>query len=163
MAPAVAPATTSSEPHTGPNSAPAASDGIVPGTRATVRTAYAATNAALNREIRPLEPVFPTRTGARRDRHNLLQRVVKPAVKRVNEKRAERRSGPLQPITSHIFRRTYISLLFAAGAEPPYVMSQVGHEDAKTTLNIYAQVVRHRDRTGVGAAFDRLLTDSNPR
>lgn len=106
--------------------------------------------AALNRDIRPLEPVFPTRTGARRDRHNLLQRVVKPAVKRVNEKRAERRRGPLPPITNHTFRRTYISLLFAAGAEPPYVMSQVGHEDAKTTLNIYAQVVRHRDAQAWG-------------
>lgn len=41
-------------------------------------------------------------------------------------------------------------------------MSQVGHEDAKTTLNIYAQVLRHRDRTHVGEAFDRLMADALP-
>lgn len=41
-------------------------------------------------------------------------------------------------------------------------MSQVGHEDAKTTLNIYAQVLRRRDRSHVGEAFDRLMADAVP-
>jgi len=101
-------------------------------------------------------PAFPTRTGKRRTRHNLLQRVVAPTVRRINEIRADEGSPPFPRITNHTFRRTYISLLFAVGADPPYVMSQVGHEDAKTTLNIYAQVLRGRDRTHVGEAFDRL-------
>ena len=41
-------------------------------------------------------------------------------------------------------------------------MSQVGHEDAKTTLNIYAQVLRRRDRTKVSSAFDKLVADAVP-
>jgi hypothetical protein len=41
-------------------------------------------------------------------------------------------------------------------------MSQVGHEDAKTTLNIYAQVLRTRDRSGASSAFDRLVADAVP-
>jgi integrase len=105
---------------------------------------------------------FPTRTGARRTRHNLLQRVVQPTVRCANRIRAEQGRPPLPAITNHTFRRTYISLLFAAGADPPYVMSQVGHEDAKTTLNIYAQVLRTRDRSGASSAFDRLVADAVP-
>lgn len=41
-------------------------------------------------------------------------------------------------------------------------MSQVGHEDAKTTLNIYAQVLRRRDRSKVSSAFDKLVADAIP-
>jgi hypothetical protein len=41
-------------------------------------------------------------------------------------------------------------------------MSQVGHEDAKTTLNIYAQVLRRRDRPSVSTAFDQLVADAIP-
>ncbi len=112
--------------------------------------------------VLPHAPAFPTRTGKRRTRHNLLQRVVAPTVRRINEIRADEGSPPFPRITNHTFRRTYISLLFAVGADPPYVMSQVGHEDAKTTLNIYAQVLRGRDRTHVGEAFDRLMADALP-
>ena len=79
-----------------------------------------------------------------------------------NENRAEEGRPSFPRITNHTLRRTYISLLFAAGAEPPYVMGQVGHDDANTTLNIYAQVLRRHDRTHVGEAFDRLMTDAVP-
>jgi hypothetical protein len=54
-------------------------------------------------------------------------------------------------------RRTYISMMFAAGAELPYVMAQVGHADSKVTLEIYAQVLKRRDREQIGRAFDHLL------
>ena len=40
----------------------------------------------------------------------------------------------------HTLRRTYISLMLEAGAPLHYVMDQVGHEDSKTTLEIYAMV-----------------------
>ncbi len=118
--------------------------------------------AALDGDVSPRAPLFPTRTGKRRTRHNLLQRVVRPVLRRANEIREGQGRGPLPQITNHTFRRTYISLLFAAGAEPPYVMSQVGHEDAKTTLNIYAQVLRRRDRSKVSSAFDKLVADAIP-
>jgi hypothetical protein len=60
-------------------------------------------------------------------------------------------------VTAHTLRRTYISMMFAAGAEIPYVMAQVGHGDSKVTLEIYAQVLKRRDREQVGRAFDHLL------
>ena len=60
-------------------------------------------------------------------------------------------------MTAHTLRRTYISMMFAAGAEIPYVMAQVGHGDSKVTLEIYAQVLKRRDREQIGRAFDHLL------
>jgi hypothetical protein len=36
-------------------------------------------------------------------------------------------------------------------------MAQVGHEDSKVTLEIYAQVLKRRDREQIGRAFDHLL------
>lgn len=102
----------------------------------------------------PDEPAFPTRTGGRRDRNNINRRVIAPVVASANADR------PLpDAITAHTFRRTFITLMLEAGAPVPYVQSQVGHEDATTTLNIYAQVLRRRDRTQHGAAFDALMSD----
>jgi hypothetical protein len=51
----------------------------------------------------------------------------------------------------------YISMMFAAGADLPYVMAQVGHDDSKVTLEIYAQALKRRDRQQVGRAFDELF------
>ena len=47
-----------------------------------------------------------------------------------------------------------------AGAPVPYVQAQVGHEDPMTTLHIYAQVLRRRDRRRHGGAFDALMADA---
>jgi integrase len=127
-----------------------------------LRDELSAYRAAVQGDINARGPAFPTRTGARRTRHNVLQRVVQPTVRRANEIRVQQGRPELPAVTNHSFRRTYISLLFAAGADPPYVMSQVGHEDAKTTLNIYAQVLRARDRSGVSTAFDKLVVDAIP-
>jgi hypothetical protein len=44
----------------------------------------------------------------------------------------------------------------------PYVQAQVGHEDATTTLKIYAQVLKRRDRTSHGQAFDALMANAFP-
>jgi hypothetical protein len=48
-------------------------------------------------------------------------------------------------------------MMFAAGAEIPYVMAQFGHGDSKVMLEIYAQVLKRRDREQIGGAFDHLL------
>ena len=37
------------------------------------------------------------------------------------------------------------------------MMAQVGHGDSKVTLEIYAQVLKRRDREQIGRAFDHLL------
>jgi integrase len=106
----------------------------------------------------PNSPFFPTRSGSRRDKDNINARVIRPAVRRANERRALRDLPPLPAkVTAHTLRRTYISMMFAAGAEIPYVMAQVGHGDSKVTLEIYAQVLKRRDREQIGRAFDHLL------
>jgi len=109
------------------------------------------------------EPAFPTRNGARRDLRNINRRVIAPAVRAANALRAERRE-PLLPgsITAHTFRRTFITLMLEAGAPVPYVQGQVGHEDPSTTLEIYAQVLKRRDRRRHGEAFDALMADAIP-
>ena len=52
--------------------------------------------------------------------------------------------------------------MLEAGAPVPYVQAQVGHEDPTTTLQIYAQVLRRRDRRRHGEAFDALMADAVP-
>jgi integrase len=111
----------------------------------------------------PEEPAFPTRTGGRRDKDNIRSRVVAPILDRAN---AQRQAADLPPIgiavTPHTLRRTYISLMLSAGAEVPYVQAQVGHADPKITLEIYAIVLKRRERRQFAAAFDALMQDAIP-
>lgn len=109
------------------------------------------------------EPAFPTRSGSRREKNNLNRRVTAPAVRLANEQRAARQQPPLpESVTPHTFRRTFITLMLEAGAPVPYVQAQVGHDDPTTTLQIYAQVLRRRDRRRHGEAFDALMTGAVP-
>jgi len=88
---------------------------------------------------------------------------VTPAVKQANR---EREAAGLPRIsvavTPHTLRRTYISLLLSAGAEVPYVQARVGHTVPKVTLEIYAHVLKRRDRSQLGRAFDTLMRDAIP-
>ena len=43
-----------------------------------------------------------------------------------------------------------------------YVHAQVGHTDPKLTLEIYAMVLKRRDRTSFADAFDSLMRDAIP-
>ena len=90
----------------------------------------------------------------------MRERVLRPAIKRTNELRAKRDLPPLPPVSLHALRRTYISLLIEAGAPLPYVMRQVGHEDSRTTLEVYAQVQQRLSRKQVPQAFDDLLASA---
>jgi len=109
------------------------------------------------------EPAFPTRSGARRDGRNINRKVIAPAVRAANALRAERRQPALPgSITAHTFRRTFITLMLETGAPVPYVQAQVGHEHPTTTLEIYAQVLKRRDRRRHGEAFDALMADAVP-
>ena len=114
-------------------------------------------------ERQPASPdayVFATESGRPRDKENISRRVLGPTVKRANDLRAERDLPPLPKVTPHALRRTYISLMIEAGAPLPYVMSQVGHADSRTTLEIYAQVQKRLSRKQVQRAFDDLLASA---
>jgi integrase len=115
------------------------------------------------KDARPNEPAFPTRTGALRDKYNIRQRVIAPALRKANRERSAARLPPIEVhVTPHTLRRTYISLMLAAGADVPYVQAQVGHTDPKLTLEIYAMVLKRRDRTSFADAFDSLMRDAIP-
>ena len=55
-----------------------------------------------------------------------------------------------------------MSRMLAAGADLRWVQSQVGHEDAKMTLDVYSQVLQRKDRELYTEAFDRLMADAIP-
>jgi integrase len=106
--------------------------------------------------------VFATASGKPRNKDNvrtILSRVVAKA--NANEQREARGQTPLPRVVPHTLRRTYISLMLEAGAPLHYVMDQVGHEDSKTTLEIYAQVQKRVSRPQVKRAFEELLARSD--
>jgi integrase len=108
-------------------------------------------------------PVFPTRTGRRRDKDNVRERVVRSVVNRANKLRVAQDQPPiLAHVTPHTLRRTYISFMLAAGFDLPYVQEQVGHRDPSTTLKIYAQVIRRPDRDQLRADMRALFGEDRP-
>ena len=108
------------------------------------------------RHTRPNDRVFPTRRGRPDNPSNIRNRFLATAVRRANAKLREAGHQEIGKITPHSLRRTFISLLLAAGADVPYVMAQAGHTDPRMTLGIYAQVIT--SKTDHGAALDGLLT-----
>lgn len=112
-----------------------------------------------DRPPRPMDaPAFPTRTGRRRNKDNVRQRVVAPVVVRANQLRAERGEPAVRAhVTPHTFRRTYITFMIAAGYDLPYVQAQVGHSHPSVTLSVYAQVIRRPDRDQLRAEIRALL------
>jgi integrase len=100
-------------------------------------------------------PIFPTRTGGRLNPSNVRNRLLngtpargtrKPTqgvVQRVNEKRAaEGRMLLPTRVTPHTLRRTFASLCFFAGRDLRWVMGQLGHDDPRMTLAVYAQCMK---------------------
>jgi integrase len=99
--------------------------------------------------------VFPTRTGGQLNPSNIRNRLLtgtparkgkqptKGVVERVNEKRARAGKLLLPPrVTPHTLRRTFASLCFFAGRDLRWVMGQLGHDDPRMTLGVYAQVLK---------------------
>jgi transcriptional regulator with XRE-family HTH domain len=118
--------------------------------------------ATLGPNFDSLAPLFLSRRGNPFNKdtlNDLVQRVYEQTV------RVRRRAG-LSPLptrlTAHVFRRTYITHMLEAGAPPSYVQEQVGHEDARTTLEIYSRVLRNRDRRRHVRAFDEIMRGAIP-
>jgi integrase len=103
----------------------------------------------------PGDLVFPTRTGSKRDRHNVRARVLAGAIDRANKKLSEAGHAPIVGVTNHSLRRTFASLLYEAGASPAYVMGQMGHSSASMALEVYSRMMS-RDRD-TGARLDALV------
>ena len=102
-------------------------------------------------------PLFPTHPGGRLNPSNIRNRLLKgiaakngqPAIKgvveRANEKRAaEGRMLLPATVTPHTLRRTFASLCFFAGRDLRWVMGQLGHDDPRMTLGVYAQCMKRQ-------------------
>ena len=89
-----------------------------------------------------------------------VRRMLRVLRRQTNARREARALNPLPHITPHTLRRTYISvLLLASGGDVEYVMSQVGHADAETTMRIYSQLLKRAKRDH-GRAFDSLVAEA---
>jgi integrase len=97
----------------------------------------------------PDDYVFATRKGGRDSADNFRHRFLPDAVKLANKELRKAGRPEIVKITPHSLRRTFISLLLAAGADVPYVMAQAGHSDPKVTLSIYAKVISTKKDFGV--------------
>ncbi len=109
------------------------------------------------------DPVFVSRarSGAhrRQTERNVLARL-KTTIRRANERLERLGIEPIsERVTNHSLRRTYASLRSALRDDPIYIAEQIGHTDARFTLNVYAKAVKRRERLS-GAyleAFDQAL------
>jgi integrase len=107
----------------------------------------------------PGDYVLTTATGRKHNPSNLRRDVLRPAVAAANRQLEDVGIAAIGPITFHSLRRTYASLRCATGDDMRYTASQIGHEDARFTLRVYAQATKRRDRLSGPhrQAYDRAI------
>jgi integrase len=104
--------------------------------------------------------LFCTKTGGRLNESNVRADLLAPVVALANSRLTERGLPPLPRITPHSFRRAYVSImLLATNFDIPFMQSQVGHANARMTLDVYNQLL-DRSKRKHGAAFDALLNSA---
>jgi integrase len=109
---------------------------------------------------RSRDPLVPSETGNRLVASNIRQRVLAKVVAEANELLRDRGVPEILECTPHTLRRTYISLLLAAGCDPAYVQQQVGHTDPTLTLRIYQQLLKRKRREEYRERVNELLGTS---
>jgi integrase len=75
--------------------------------------------------------VFGTSVGKRDNPSNVRNRFLNDAREIVNVKLEQEGHDPIDHVAPHTLRRTFASLLLASGADVPYAMPQLGHENAQ--------------------------------
>jgi integrase len=103
----------------------------------------------------PDDLVFPTSKGKRDNPSNVRNRFLAAARVIANEKLVSDGHEPIAHVTPHTLRRTFAWLLLASGADVPYAVAQLGHENPQMTLGVYAKVIA--SKTDHGAVLDGLL------
>ena len=98
------------------------------------------------------EYVFCSRTGLPIDLHNFLSRVWNPLLDHLGL--ARRR--PYQ------MRHTAATLWLAAGENPEWIASQLGHTTTEMLFRVYSRFVPNLTRKD-GSAFERMLVANDPK
>jgi len=104
---------------------------------------HVAASPARGRQISPRKPMWPTVNATRLGEGN-VRRMLREVVERTNERRGEADKTLLPEVTPHTLRRTFASLCFLAGRDPAWVMGQIGHTDARLTLEVYAKTMQRK-------------------
>jgi integrase len=111
------------------------------------------------KHIMSTDYVIHTSTGGKHNSSNLRRDVLVVPWASADEKLEQLGIAPIGGITFHSLRRTYASLRCASGDDVRYAADQLGHEDPRFTLRVYAQATKRRDRLAKPhrEAFDRAL------
>lgn len=107
----------------------------------------------------PDQFVLHTSSGRKHYASNLRRDVLYPSVKAANDELVKKGISPIGAVTFHGLRRTYASLRCACGDDIRYAADQLGHEDPRFTLRVYAQATKRRERLArpQREAFDRAI------
>ena len=87
--------------------------------------------------------MWVTSKGTRLNAGN-VRRMLREVVRRTNEKRGAESKMLLPTVTPHTLRRTFACLCFWAKRELPWVMDQIGHEDSRMTVEVYARASKRK-------------------
>jgi integrase len=107
----------------------------------------------------PDDFIVSSSTGRRHNPSNLRRDVLRPAVEAANGELDRDGIAPIERITFHSLRRTFASLRCACGDDIRYTSGQLGHEDPRFSLRVYAQATKRRERLSGPhlRAYDRAL------
>jgi integrase len=94
----------------------------------------------------PADYVVHTSSGGKHNPSNLRRDVLAPAAETADAALEQMGITPIGGVTFHSLRRTYASLRCACGDDVRYTADQLGHEDPRFTLRVYAQATKRRDR-----------------
>jgi integrase len=96
----------------------------------------------------PSSPIWPTVSGAQRDRHNLRSRLLAPVIEEARITLDARRVTEPLPVrlTPHTFRRTAATYWYWLGRDERDTMRAMGHAKSRMTLEVYAQARPEDDR-----------------
>jgi integrase len=89
------------------------------------------------------DPMWVTSNGTRLGAEN-VRRMLRGLVKRANKKREAEGKMLLPHVTPHTLRRAFASMCFWAKRELPWVMDQIGHEDSRMTVEVYASASKRK-------------------
>jgi integrase len=95
--------------------------------------------------------VFCSRDGMSLARHNVMNRVWYPTLRRLGLKKRK----PYQT------RHTTATLWLAAGENPEWIARQMGHSTTRMLFTVYSRYVPNLTRMD-GSAFERLIISQNP-
>ncbi|UXI85720.1 site-specific integrase [Ligilactobacillus salivarius] len=77
---------------------------------------------------------------------DMIRKVIKTIAKKAG----------IHPITTHGFRHTHATLLFASGLDIKQVQTRLGHSNVQTTLNIYTHAIQDK-QDKIGDEFAKYI------